>query len=617
MAATPVLGNTFFGLDVSGLSGGFASIRRRISRSTLLIELAPRMLQIAEARQRSHGLEIRHISRVPLPEGALERSVPTDPDAMAQLLHDLCHEKGIISHRAAVVVPPELAFQRLVQLPVGLSVKEARHYLLDPTNGITLPFPLAQTDFDLLPIEAFKPAVPESGLTTYQLTAIPVSLVDPVLSMLDLAGFDLQGLELGSLSSLRLIKDELLQLGAAGVSLLLDFLSDATLVNLVCAEGLIESERLPSIREFPRYELSELEREQILNRSQSLEEVIVENERYLPLSEMDLRSFSRDLEWVLTNYLKRFPGLTLNHAYVIGDGSAHPALAGLLQKNLNCPVKQVRPLLADGLRDWSLDEPLLQSSLNRLVGLGLGLLGVDQADRQSVPMSVEEVGSFVDTTLASGFLEAELDSQTNDAHLIKADALVGDVSQLVVAPDLLTEPVDVGASASGMEKDESEWPSLKLDVSEVVMEKEEKADDGVEIEAESVELSASGMEKDESEWPSLKLDVSETVMEEDENADDGVEIKAESVELSASGMEKDESEWPSLKLGGEMQESLTAQSDPNASLESNAIPGLSSAMSRQAQPEIIEERVDADALDSSSYSSDNQSPLGELRFKND
>ena len=135
MTATPVIGNTFFGLDVSGLSSGIVSIRRRISRSTLLIELAPRMLQIAEARQRSSGLEIRHFSRVPLPEGALERSVPTDPDAMAALLRDLCREKGIVSHRASVVLPPELAFQRLVQLPAGLSVKEARDYLLDPTKG--------------------------------------------------------------------------------------------------------------------------------------------------------------------------------------------------------------------------------------------------------------------------------------------------------------------------------------------------------------------------------------------------------------------------------------------------------------------------------------------------
>ena len=152
MTATPVIGTTFFGLDISGLGEGFKFIRRRISRSTLLIEFGSRMLQLAEARQRSHGIEIRHFRRIVLPEDALERSVPADPDVMAQLLRDFCKEKSIISHRAAVVLPPELAFQRLVQLPVGLSVQEARNYLLDPTNGLSLPFPLGQTDFDLVPM---------------------------------------------------------------------------------------------------------------------------------------------------------------------------------------------------------------------------------------------------------------------------------------------------------------------------------------------------------------------------------------------------------------------------------------------------------------------------------
>ena len=153
MTATPVVGSTFFGLDVSGLGKGFQTIGRRISRSTLLIEFGPRMLQLAEARPRSEGVEMKHLCRVELPEGALERFVPADPAVMAQLLGDLCKEKRIMSHRAAVVLPPELAFQRLVPLPDSLSVEEAREYLLDPSNGVVLPFPLAQTDFDLTPLE--------------------------------------------------------------------------------------------------------------------------------------------------------------------------------------------------------------------------------------------------------------------------------------------------------------------------------------------------------------------------------------------------------------------------------------------------------------------------------
>ena len=85
MTATPVIGTTFFGLDISGLGEGLKFIRRKISRSTLLIEFGSRMLQIAEARQRSHGIEIRHFSRIVLPEEALERSVPADPDVMATI----------------------------------------------------------------------------------------------------------------------------------------------------------------------------------------------------------------------------------------------------------------------------------------------------------------------------------------------------------------------------------------------------------------------------------------------------------------------------------------------------------------------------------------------------
>ena len=75
--------------------------------------------------------------------------------------------------------------------------------------------------------------------------------------MLNLAGFDLQSVELGTFSTLRCIKDELLQLPESAVSLVFDFLPEATLVTVVGSSGLIESERLPSIREFPRFELAE------------------------------------------------------------------------------------------------------------------------------------------------------------------------------------------------------------------------------------------------------------------------------------------------------------------------------------------------------------------------
>ena len=51
---------------------------------------------------------------------------------------------------AQLLSPLEVAFQRLINLPNDLTVQDARNFLMDPQNGVPLPFPLEQTDFDLI-----------------------------------------------------------------------------------------------------------------------------------------------------------------------------------------------------------------------------------------------------------------------------------------------------------------------------------------------------------------------------------------------------------------------------------------------------------------------------------
>ena len=653
MTATPVIGTTFFGLDISGLGEGLKSIRRKISRSTLLIEFGSRMLQIAEARQRSHGIEIRHFSRIVLPEEALERSIPADPDVMAQLLRDFCKEKGIISHRAAVVLPPELAFQRLVQLPVGLSVQEARKYLLDPRNGLSLPFPIAQTDFDLVPLDSFDPMSTKPGSSAFQLSAIPSSLVEPVLTMLDRSDFDLQTLELGSFSALRCIQDSLQLLGASGVCLLLDFLPDATLLHFVGTDGLIESERLPSVREFPRYELSELEREQILQGSQSLEQATIASDRYLPLSEMDLRAFMKDLECALSNFLKRYSGSTLIQVVVTGEGSAHPDLPALLQNHLNCSVKQVRPLLTKGLREWELDEPLLQASLTRLVGLGLGLLGTEQAIEQpdstsgphdcdqksllsesTVPesggsnfatllnssslidssqalLAVDEDASptLIELDVSEGEVEDE-ESEWPSLNLAASESVLEDAEEIGGEDEI--EPVRVEVSQGEVDDEESEWPSLNLAANESVLEDAEEIGGEGEIEPVRADVSEGDVEGEESEWPSLNLAANESVLEDARVVDGAGEIEPVRVDVSEGEVEGEESEWPSLNLEGTQKHQSSESAAEKSTFENSVIPGLPIAKAQPAQLNPISESTRRSGL--TDFDVD-ESPLGELRFK--
>ena len=84
-----------------------------------MLEFGPDFLLLAEATLTHSGVQLSHISSFSLPPEALDRGVPAEPLKMAGLIQTFCSEKKIPAHRVAVVVPPELAFQRLLDLPAS------------------------------------------------------------------------------------------------------------------------------------------------------------------------------------------------------------------------------------------------------------------------------------------------------------------------------------------------------------------------------------------------------------------------------------------------------------------------------------------------------------------
>ena len=115
MSETPLVGNTFFGIDISQLADQLLSIRRRISKRVLLLDFSQGALTLAEASLSQAGVQLNHVSRLDLPEEALDRGVPAEPAKMAAFIQAFCTEKKIPAHRAAVVLPPDVAFQRLIE----------------------------------------------------------------------------------------------------------------------------------------------------------------------------------------------------------------------------------------------------------------------------------------------------------------------------------------------------------------------------------------------------------------------------------------------------------------------------------------------------------------------
>ena len=570
MTASPQVGNTFFGLDVSQLGTQLMSVRRRLSKRLLLLEFSSSGLHYAEAAPSLDGIRFSHISRVPLPEEALDRGVPSDPAMMASLVKSLCQEKGIPAHRAAVVLSPDVAYQRIVELPSNLTVEKARLYIRDPANAVPLPFPLEQTDFDLYPL----PRQQRHHLQSYLLVAIPQTLIDRLISLLDNAGFELQALELGPFSLLRFLADELIGLRESELHLVLELLPDCSQLCVVSSSGPIRFDRLSAIRDFPDPELDDEQLKEALEAGLSAEEMTLKDERYLPISELDLRAVLRDVKAVLSELTVTVESAVVRGLSLSGVNSAHPLIKDLFQDELGCDVKLVNPVLMPRVAGFSPDDLLVQASLARLIGLGLGFLPREQLLSCQLPeispqLTVAPLPSLsVDST---NDVQAEqstpvmdpFDDEVTQFSPIGFAKVESDVSLLrgeLVQVDKI-EAID----------EEEEWPSLDLNL-EV---KEESENLGEESVVEEIEVS-----DEEEEWPSVGLNLE--VKEEPENL--GEESVVEEIEASDA-----EEEWPSI----------------------SAIPGLAGSEPK-SRSEKVQSQLRPVADDSSDISS-----LGELRFQDE
>ena len=462
MSSTPLVGNTFFGLDISQLGRQLASVRRRLSKRLLLLEFSSSGLRYAEASPSLDGIRFRHISRVPLPEEALERGVPSDPTMMATLLKALCQEKQIPAHRAAVVLAPEVAYQRVIELPRDLSLAQARSYIRDPANAVPLPFPLDQTDYDLYPLSVCQ----GSDVQAYLLIALPRVLVDRVISLLDQSGLELQALELGPFCVLRFLADELISLRQSEFHLVLELLPDCSQLCVVTSAGPIRFERLSAIRDFPDPDLDADQCKEALDAGLSAEQVSISDDRYLPISELDLRAVVRDVKAVISDLMSESDLSVVHGLTLSGINSAHPLIKDLFHAAFDCPVKVLNPVLMSRVAGFSPDDLLVQAGLARLMGLGLGFLPHEQllscqlprisSPLVSEPRSLAEFEALIEvntekSALSLDPLDVELVSISSDSFTVS--------DREVSSEKVVEETVEEEVLES---EEEEEWPSLRV-----------------------------------------------------------------------------------------------------------------------------------------------------------
>ena len=571
-----MVGSTFFGLDISQFATRLLSMRRRISKRVLLLEFGPASLLMAEATLTQAGVQLSHVSSFSLPPEALERGVPAEPLKMARLIQAFCAEKKIPAHRVAVVLPPELAFQRLLELPPTLTRDEAREYVLNPANGLQIPFPLTQTDFDLFPVSTPIEPSQVGDKCLYMLTAIPEVLVDPIVEMLQAADLELQLLELGSHSQLRNHAAELVTLGPQQVDLVLELLPECSTLMLVSCSGLLGSERLASIRNLPALDLEAEQLAVAVGSGLSAEDLLFKDENYLPISDLDLRVLVADLKAAFERFYHKLPEVQIRRLILAGVNSSHPLLADLLSEMLGLPIVLSRASSVTGLAGLSMDDLLMQSALGRLTGLSLGLLPIDQLLACSLDIHgvADQESQHQNDVVAIADLLSSSEAQTGlDLFAVEATSavLITDAQKdidSVVSVETTIAPVTSVDSRPLATDDVPMVPAEPIDDSLTLSEERDQVEElptplltGLNVDEEPLEIVVEQTPIDpasDQEWPSI-VPLTTEPQSDSEVVDVGSSSEGEwpSIHSQTSGGVDDsvpETEWPSIASTQPVQE---------------------------------------------------------------
>ena len=537
MTKTPAAANTFFGVDVSQLLDKVWLFRRQVSKSFLLVEFARNTITLVEANYSEHDVKYTHLRRVQIPENAVERGVPSEPALMAELIKNLCKEEKIYAKRTAVVLPPEAAFCKLIDIPAELTIEEARAYANSSNSSIQIAIPLKQTDFDIIPTGfAIKTSNVGKKLRTYYLTSVPKKLIDQLLTTMQLADLELHLIELGFFCQLRLMAADTAGLMPNQYLILLELLPNATHLTITGAFGPVAIERIAAIREFPQVELSSDGENAAIAEALSGEALALGNENYMPISELDLRVIIREVSNSITNFKQINANAEILGIALSGINSAHPLIDDLLSAGINLPVRILRPIGASCVQSVSFKQLIVHQSIGRIIGLGLGLLPhesliscsitekadhhlfetINKRDLIPEPIEAEEQEEVVQEAVAQEEVKVEVEVEN-----LKQEEVVLPTLELM----LTKEETKLAQIEENIP--EEEWPSIKNIAPK---------------EIEETKITKAIAEKEE-EWPSLGLSFAKEEAEEQETKAEQKEEKQTEVEESMP-----EDEWPSLNL---------------------------------------------------------------------
>ena len=360
--------------EIQDIKDLFSELLKKISSKIILLEIGNDFLNIGLAKSQNNKLYIKKIISHKLPEEALDKSIPTDPNSLGIFLKQIMNEQKFYTNRVAISLPSDTCYTRLIDIPEEIKEDEAIGFIENVNSGIQIPISLKNSDFDISLTDLPKKEYKNKSFNTYFLTSLPKKNVDIVLDSIKNANLDICSLQISHMCIAKLLKTEIDKLNNNELIISIELLDQFTQFVIFDSSGPLVIKRLASIRNYPSIE--EMKKMQNINAENSNDsKVKSKTDSYHSLSKLDLKVLLREINESFNEFLNKNNLNKKGKIFLSGRNSQHKNLVEILGKNLKMDVALISPINNFCLKEFSYNpDEINQFSMSRLIGLGLTLI---------------------------------------------------------------------------------------------------------------------------------------------------------------------------------------------------------------------------------------------------
>ena len=349
-------------------------LTRKISSKIILLEIGNDFFNIALAKSQNNKLQIKKIFRQDLPPEAIEKSIPSDKQAFANILEQIIKEQKLFSQRIAITLSSDSCYTRLIEIPSKIKENEVINFLRNPNSGIQIPISLNNSDFDIQKTTLPTIFKNETSYSKYFLTSIPKKSVNSILEITQKIKLELCSIQMSHMCVGNIFKSEIERLDSNQLIISIDLLDEFTQLIIFDKNGPIFIKRIGAIRKYPTIE----EMKSINNKSKNENDPSLE---YHLLSTLDLKVLVREIRDTFKRFCESNNLQKKAKIFLTGRNSQHKNLVSLLGDSLNMDVGLISPLGNFKLIDFAYNPDLInQFSMSRIIGLGLSLMNEKSDD---------------------------------------------------------------------------------------------------------------------------------------------------------------------------------------------------------------------------------------------